>query len=158
MVIMFEVLMFLFENYMDSSVSLKADNQSIVIDLERVGFTRYEIDCALDWLDGLNQFQISVETVSMLASHSLRHFLIEESEQLGVDGRGFLLYLEQLGILDPVTREIVIDRVMALDSREVDLGRIKWVVLMVLFSQPDKKSALSLLQDMILADAIGVLH
>jgi uncharacterized protein Smg (DUF494 family) len=47
---------------------------------------------------------------------------------------------------------------MALDSREVDLGRIKWVVLIALFNQPDKKSALSLLQDMILSDAFDVLH
>jgi Smg protein len=158
MVIMFEVLMFIFENYMDSNISLKADNQTIVVELEKVGFTRYEIDCALDWLDGLNRFQTAVDSAPMLASPSIRHFLPEENEQFGVEGRGFLLYLEQLGILDPITREIVIDRVMALDGRDVDLGRIKWVVLMVLFSQPDKKSALSLLQDMILSDAFDVLH
>ncbi|MEO9206162.1 MAG: DUF494 domain-containing protein, partial [Gammaproteobacteria bacterium] len=89
---------------------------------------------------------------------AIRHYLTEETDRLGVDGKGFLLYLEQLGILDPITREIVIDRVMALDCREADLARIRWVVLMVLFNQPDKKSALSLLQDMILADAFDVLH
>ena len=158
MVIMFEVLMFIFENYMDSNISLKADNQTIMVELENVGFTRYEIDRAFDWLDGLSKFQVSVEAGPMLASRSIRHFLAEESEQLGVEGKGFILYLEQIGILDPIIREIVIDRVMALDSKEVDLGRIKWVVLMVLFSQPDKKSALSLLQDMILSDAFDVLH
>jgi Smg protein len=158
MVIMFEVLMFIFENYMDGNVSLRVDNQTMAIELQNVGFTRYEIDRALDWLEGLTRFQAAVESTPMLASHSLRHYLSEESEQLGVEGKGFLLYLEQLGILDPTIREIVIDRVMALDSKEVDLGRIKWVVLMVLFSQPDKKSALSLLQDMILADAFDVLH
>jgi Smg protein len=158
MVIMFEVLMFIFENYMDSNISLKADNQTIMVELENVGFTRYEIDRAFDWLDGLSKFQVSVEAAPMLASRSIRHFLAEESEQLGVEGKGFILYLEQIGIIDPIIREIVIDRVMALDSKEVDLGRIKWVVLMVLFSQPDKKSALSLLQDMILSDAFDVLH
>ncbi len=158
MVTMFDVLMFIFENYMDGNVALKTDNQTIAVELERVGFTRGEIDCALDWLDGLSRFKVAVEAAPILASPSLRHFLTEESEQLGVEGRGFLLYLEQLGILDPTTREIVIDRVMALDSRAVDLGRVKWVVLMVLFSQPDKKSALSLLQDMILSDAFDVLH
>lgn len=158
MVTMFEVLMFIFENYMDSNISLKTDNHTIVFELEKVGFTHYEIDCALDWLEGLNRFQTAVESAPMLANHSLRHFLPEESEQLGIEGRGFLLYLEQLRILDPVTREIVIDRLMALDGRDVDIGRIRWVVLMVLFSQPDKKSALSLLQDMILSDAFDVLH
>lgn len=155
---MFEVLMFIFENYMDSNISLKTDSQTIVVELEKVGFTRYEIDRALDWLDGLNRFQTAVESGPMIATQSIRHFLPEETELLGVEGKGFLLYLEQLGILDPITREIVIDRVMALDSKEVDMGRIKWVVLMVLFSQPDKKSALSLLQDMILSDAFDVLH
>ena len=155
---MFEVLMFIFENYMDSNISLKADNQTIMVELENVGFTRYEIDRAFDWLDGLSQFQVSVDTVPMLASRSIRHFIAEETEQLGVEGKGFILYLEQIGIIDPITREIVIDRIMALDNKEVDLGRIKWVVLMVLFSQPDKKSALSLLQDMILSDAFDVLH
>jgi Smg protein len=158
MVTMFEVLMFIFENYMDNNVSLKADNQTIVLELENVGFTRHEIDRALDWLDGLNRFQTAVESGPMVTSNSLRHFLPEESEQMGVEGKGFILYLEQLGILDPITREIVIDRIMALDTKEVDLGRIKWVVLMVLFSQPDKKSALSLLQDMILSDAFDILH
>jgi Smg protein len=158
MVTMFEVLMFIFENYMDGNVSLKADTQTIVLELEKVGFTHYEIDRALDWLEGLNRFQTSVESAPPLAAHSIRHYLPEETELLGVEGKGFLLYMEQLGIIDAITREIVIDRVMALDSKEVDMGRIKWVVLMVLFSQPEKKSALSLLQDMILSDAFDVLH
>jgi len=158
MVIMFEVLMFIFENYMDSSVVLKADSETIVVELERIGFARHEIDGALDWLEGLTQFQSAVESAPMLSKLSIRHYLPEESEQLGVEGRGFLLYLEQLAILDPITREIAIDRVMALDRKEVDLGRIKWVVLMVLFSQPEKKSSLLLLQDMILSDAFDVLH
>lgn len=155
---MFEVLMFLFENYMDSSITLKADNETIIVELERAGFSRVEIQRALDWLEGLHQYQLSFQTTPLSPTISMRHFLPEESEQLGIEGRGFLLYLEQLGILDAATREVVIDRVMALDKREVDLGLIKWVVLLVLFNQPDKKSALSLLQDMVLSDAIGALH
>jgi Smg protein len=154
---MFEVLMFLFENYMDSSAALNADSETIVLELEKVGFERYEIDRALEWIAGLNEFQTVVKA-GPLSNHAIRHYLPEENERLGMEGRGFLLHLEQIGILDPATREVVIDRVMALDSREVDLGRVRWVVLMALFNQPEKKSALSLLQDMILADAFDVLH
>ena len=155
---MFEVLMFLFENYMDGSITLRADNGTILAELEKIGFERHEIDRALHWLDTLNQHNGGQFVETQPSVPAMRHYLPEESEQLGIDGRGFLLYLERLGILDPLNREIVIDRVMALDRREVDLGRIKWVILMVLFSQPDKKSALSLLQDMVLSDASGVLH
>ena len=155
---MFEVLMFLFENYMDGSVVLKADTADVAVELEKIGFDRYEIDRALGWLAGLIEVQTAVLAGPRLTSKAIRYYLPEECERLGVEGRGFLLYLEQLGIIDPITREIVIDRLMALDNREVDVPRIRWVVLMVLFNQPDKKSALSLLQDMILADAFDILH
>lgn len=155
---MFEILMYLFENYMDGGVGLKADQDTIVSELEQAGFHRNEIGRALDWLDGLTRVQETVQTGAQLTNLSMRHYLLDESERLGIEGKGFLLYLEQLGILDPLTREVVIDRLMALDRREVDLGRIKWVVLIALFNQPDKKAALSLLQDMVLSDAFDVLH
>ncbi len=155
---MFEILMFLFENYMDAGVSLKSDNDAVVTELQRVGFDRDEIDRALDWLDGLDRFQQEVHSGPKITSQSIRHFLPFEREQFGMEGLDFLIHLERLGIVDSATREIVIDRVVALDTREVDLGRIKWVILMVLFNQPDKKAALSLLQDMILAEAFDALH
>lgn len=143
---------------MDGNVTLNADQSTIVNELEQAGFNRNEIGRALDWLDGLNKVQETVQSGPQFTPYAIRHFALEESELLGLEGKGFLLYLEQLSILDPMTREIVIDRLMALDNREVDLGRIKWVVLIALFNQPDKKSALSLLQDMILSDAFDVLH
>lgn len=143
---------------MDGSAALNADQDTVVSELEQAGFSRSEIGLALDWLDGLNRVQETVQSGVPFTSQAMRHYSLYESERLGIEGRGFLLYLEQLSILDPVTREVVIDRLMALDSREIDLGGIKWVVLIALFNQPDKKSALSLLQDMILSDAFGVLH
>lgn len=155
---MFEVLMYLFENYMDGNVSLNLDQDTIVGELEQAGFSRGEIARALDWLDGLSRVQQTAEAGPCPTPHAMRHYSVEENDRIGTEGRGFLLYLEQLSILDTMTREIVVDRLMALDPREVDLGRIKWVVLIALFNQPDKKSALSLLQDMILSDAFDVLH
>lgn len=155
---MFEVLMFLFENYMDGTVVLKADNGDIVIELERIGFRRNEIDRALDWLDGLIETQTAVMRSPGVSKQSIRCFSPEECDRMSVEARGFLMYLEQVNILDPLTREVVIDRLMALDMHEIDLPRVRWVTLMALFNQPEKKAALSLLQDMILADAFDVLH
>lgn len=155
---MFEILMYLFENYMDGSVALNADQDTIMSELELAGFARNEIGRALDWLDGLAKLQETVQSGPLFTSLAMRYYTYEEEERIGLAGRGFLLYLEQLGILDPMTREVVIDRLMALEYRELDMGRIKWVVLIALFNQPDKKSALSLLQDMILSDAFDVLH
>lgn len=155
---MFEILMYLFENYMEGGVALNADQDTIFSELEQAGFHRSEIGRALDWLDGLNRVQETVQSSPHLPSRAIRLYTPEEYEQISTEGRGFILYMEQLGILDSMTREVVIDRLMVLDRREIDLGRIKWVVLIALFNQPDKKSALSLLQDMILSDAFDVLH
>ncbi len=156
---MFKILMYLFENYMDGSVALNADQDTIIGELEMAGFNRGEIGMAFDWLDGLNRVQESVQaSPALMTQYALRHYTSEEQVKLGLEGIGFLLYLQQLSILDSMTREIVIDRLMALDHRDIDLGGIKWVVLIALFNQPDKKSALSLLQDMILSEAFDVLH
>jgi Smg protein len=155
---MFEILMFLFENYMSGSVMLPVDNETVVTELEKIGFDRHEVGRALDWLEGLNQYQLAFEAGPGFTSQALRYYLPQESERLTTEGVGLLMHLEQIGIIDAATREVVIDRLMALDPREIDPGRIKWVVLMALFNQPDKKTALSLLQDMILADSYDVLH
>lgn len=155
---MFEILMYLFENYMDGSVKLHADHDTVMAQLEQAGFHSHEIGQAFDWLEGLSRMQELDGAAHALTPYAMRHYTLEEKERIGVQGRGFLLYLEQIGILDPLTREVVLDRLMALDLHELDMGRIKWVVLIALFNQPDKKSALLLLQNMILSDAFGALH
>ena len=153
---MFEVLIYLFENYLEGGASLALNPDTIVTELEQAGFSRNEIGRALDWLHGLNRMQ-EVAT-NATTHHAIRHYTPQEMDHLGLETQGLLLYLEQLSILDPKTREMVIDRLMALDRFELSPNRVKWVVLIALFSQPDKKSALSLLQDMILSDAFDILH
>jgi Smg protein len=156
---MFDVVMFLIENYTDNGVSLITDKEAVTAELERVGFHKMEIDRALDWLDGLDRVQKAAADASpQLTGLSIRHYLPYEEERISMAGIGFLAYLEQLGILDARSREVVIDRLMALDKHEVDVARIQWVVLVALFNQPEKKPALSILQDLILSDAFGQLH
>ena len=53
------------------------------------------------------------------------------------------------GILSPLQREIVIDRLLALDTDEVDIERLKWVVLMVLSSQPGQEQAFARMEDLV---------
>jgi len=155
---MFEVVMFLIENYTNSGLDLVSNKAAVMAELENIGFPKQEIDRALDWLDGLEQVQTAVQSGFDLTKQSFRHYLASERDHLGSEGMGFLCYLEQLKVLDGMTREIVIDRLMALDKQEVDIPRIQWVVLVALFNQPQKKVALSLLQDLVLSDAFGKVH
>lgn len=158
---MFDVVMFLIENYMDNGVTLISDKELVTAELERIGFQKMEIDRALDWLDGLERVQetlVTLNSIKPASGVSFRHYLPYEEEQLGFEGIGFLIYLEQLGILDTLMREVVIDRLMVLDKQEVDIARIQWVALIALYNQPQKKTALALLQDLILSDAFGQSH
>ncbi|MDE2304972.1 MAG: DUF494 family protein, partial [Gammaproteobacteria bacterium] len=53
------------------------------------------------------------------------------------------------GILSAAQREIVIDRLLALDAEELDLDHVKWVVLMVLSSQSGQELAYERMEDLV---------
>ena len=89
---------------------------------------------------------------------AIRIFDTLEQARLDTDCRGYLVYLEQVGILSPTQRERVIDRLMALDGDEIDIEKLKWVVLMVLFSQPGAETAYSRMEDLVFEDRSGAIH
>ena len=151
-----DVLMYLFESFVDSEDEPEPDRNELREELEHAGFGAREIDRALDWLDGLN----AAELPSAPAPHTaaLRVFDRLEQERLDAKARGYLLHLEQLGILLPAHRELVIDRLLALDTDEVGIDQVKWVVMMVLFSRPDQQEAFSQMEDLVFADESAWLH
>jgi Smg protein len=75
-------------------------------------------------------------------------FIDSETERLDTDCRDFLIYLSNVGILDPQRRELVIDRLLALQSDEITLEDVKWVVLMVLFNQPGQEANYAWMEDL----------
>ena len=58
------------------------------------------------------------------------------------------MYLENVGILDAQRRELVIDRLQALEADEITLDDVKWVVLMVLFNQPGQEANFAWMEDL----------
>ena len=58
----------------------------------------------------------------------------------------------------PPQREILIDRLLALESRDIDVEQIKWVVLMVLFSQPGQELAYARMEDLVFEEESEVVH
>ena len=55
-------------------------------------------------------------------------------------------------------RELVIDRLLALDDEEIDVEQTNWVVMMVLFSQPGQKEAYAQMEDLVFADDSARVH
>jgi Smg protein len=151
-----DVLMYLFETFVDGDTEPEPDRNELREELVRAGFGDREIDRALEWLDGLNPGDGS--TGDAPQSAAIRVYDRGEQERLDPPARGYLLHLEQIGILRPAQRELVIDRLLALDSDDIDVEQIKWVVMMVLFSQPGHEHAYTQMEDLVFADARGSVH
>ncbi len=149
-----DVLMYLFECFVDSEDEPEPDRNELREELERAGFREREIDRALDWLDGLNVNDVAADAPAP-RSATVRIYDRLEQERLDSQCRGYMLHLEQIGILSPTQRELVIDRLMALDGSDIDIEQIKWVVMMVLFSQPGQEQAYARMEDLVFADDPG---
>ncbi len=156
-----DVLLYLFENYLEGELEDDTTHANLKLELEQAGFPGHEIDQAFSWLGSLS---VSEEVASELAlrepaTDAIRVYPNEESSVFPTECQGFMLHLEQLGILTPVSREQVIDRVLDLAAGEmVDLDQLKWVILMVLFSHSGDKAAFAELEEMMYSYDAEMLH
>ncbi|NGX17658.1 DUF494 domain-containing protein [Wenzhouxiangella sp. XN24] len=152
-----DVLMYLFETAGDDGVPPEPDREGLRDELERAGFRDREIDRALEWLDGLASRRAD-EVGEPPTERAMRIYGRDECIRMDTNGRGYMMYLEQIGILSAHQRELVIDRLMALDGEEIDVDDIKWVVLMVLFSQPGEETAYARMEDLVFEDRAWITH
>lgn len=151
-----DVLMYLFENYyMDEENPVAPDREAMQHELHTAGFPAPEIERAFNWLEDL---ATGTPPAVMQAEHSLRLFSEQETGRLDTECQGLLLFLEQKGVLNPISRELVIDRAMALENEDFDIEQLKWVVLMVLFNQPGEEAAYAWLEDMVFENMTNRLH
>jgi len=157
---MFDILMYLFENYIHSEAEVMVDHELLTDELTRAGFHQDEIYKALTWLEKLSalQFTDAYPYLTPTVSKSVRIYTSQEMALLDMECRGFLMFLEQVNVLDFTTREMVIDRVMELDTQYFSMEDLKWVVLMVLFNVPGKEKAYSQMEDLIFDEQEGPLH
>ena len=153
----FDVLMYLFETYIDAEEDPEPDQNELRGELVKAGFGDVEIDRALDWLDALAENH-DARIFNPQTEHGTRVYNELETERLDSQCRGFILYLEQIGILSPPQRELLIDRLLALETPDIDVDQIKWVVLMVLFSQPGQELAYARMEDLVFDEEPTELH
>jgi Smg protein len=141
----FDVLMYLFENYMEDDIDSLPPSDTLKNELHEAGFEYKNVIKAFDWLESLNT-QIDINPS---VAPTFRIFSTEESNKLDIECRNLLIFLEYSGILNSSNREIVIDRAMALEEEDLSIDQLKWIVLMVLLSQPNEEYAFSRMEDMV---------
>jgi Smg protein len=166
-----DILIYVFDRYMLDEAPEMLERDDLARDLERAGFGHAHVERALDWLaalveaanrsaerSGSSALSGSPAEAAATRAHAdttgaVRVFSECELARLSTECRGFLMTLERLGVLTPQQREIVVERMLALDADELDTEQLKWVVLMVLSSQPDGGQAFARMEDLALGSA-----
>lgn len=139
---MFDVLVYLYENYYRPDACPDAD--TLARKLAAAGFEGDEIHSALSWLSGLATVTQTTIPVAYAESTSFRVYVDVEYERLSPECIGFLSFLESAGVLNPLLREVVIERALATDETPVSLESLRVIVLMVFWSQGEEPDALIL--------------
>ena len=140
---MFEVLVFVYENYWQGDAC--PESPQLRRKLCAMGFEDEDIQEALTWLTALTlatgDCQPAHEARGRSTPRSLRIYGVEEQNHLGAECLAYIGFLESAGYLNPLQREIVLERAMAVRHDPVlDLDDLRIIVLMVYWSlgiEPD---------------------
>ena len=137
---MYDILAYLFENCQHAE--LAQDRERVAQKLAAAGFDGSDISEALHWLAGMRVTLQDRECVLPDSRTSFRAFAPRELAKLDAQCRGFLITLEQSGILSAQARELVIERCLAASGPTLTLQQLKVVVLMVLWNRQTPTSRL----------------
>jgi Smg protein len=137
---MYDILVYLFENCHQAEVA--DDRERVARKLSAAGFEDADISEALHWLAGVLRAPPGASASLPDARSSFRAFAPRELAKLDAECRGFLITLEQSGILTPETRELVLERSLAASGHSLSLDQVKLIVLMVLWNQQTPTSQL----------------
>jgi Smg protein len=154
-----DILIYVFDRYMLEETPAVPQREQLARSLERAGFAPAKVERALDWLTDLafGHQQLTPDEGSTPRG-TLRVYTDSELARLSTESRGLLLQLERARVLTPQQREIVIERMLALDADEPDSEQLKWVVLMVLSSQPGQEQAVERLGRLVAESAFNAPH
>jgi len=151
-----DILIHLFENFLDAEDDSAPSRDALKQELDQAGYPEADIERALAWLESL--VAAPDRAMNEGTARAVRVFSGQEQVRLDTDVRGYLLHLENLGILSAAQREVVIDRLLALEAEELDIEQLKWVVLMVLFSQPGQENAYQRMEDLVFDERRDAMH
>lgn len=160
-----DILLYVFDRYMFDEAPEVPEREALARDLASAGFGEANVERALDWLADLagERSRAPLPVTRPVGGNggqvaSLRVFSPVEAARLSVEIRGLLMSLEQAEILNPSQRELVIDRLLALDVEDLNTEQVRWVVLMVLSSQPGQEQACARMETLVFDTDASATH
>ena len=153
-----DVLMYMLDHYAFKNANSAKEQDVLITQLQEVGFAASNVEKAFDWLKGLTADKQPSNIALLAKTSSLRIFSPKETNILNDECQGFILFLEQLNVLSPEDRELTIERVMALEYKDIDLQQLKWVIFIVLSNRPGKEAALAWMEAVVMGETCVTFH
>lgn len=106
------------------------------------GYSESEISSAFSWLmDRLNnESEEIIAKQEPSLSNSFRHLHEIEKAVISIEAYGYLIQLRELGIIDHLDLEQILERAMMSGASEVDVDDVKAVVAAMLISSDNLES------------------
>jgi Smg protein len=137
---MFEVLVFMFENYIAHHTL--PDNEVMTQELSAAGFEQPDIVGAVDWFHHLKTMQIQPVAEYSHQHTSLRQLTEKELKKINLESLSFVLFLQQAGVINDVERDLILDRAMALKQEHISIEEMRWITMIALWNVGREKDYL----------------
>ncbi|MBX9676358.1 MAG: DUF494 domain-containing protein [Methylotenera sp.] len=137
---MFEVLVFMFENYF--SHHSMPDIDVMEQELSAAGFEKTDINGAFDWYQEM-KYQLMQPALNYSHEHSgMRIFSDKEIKKINTESIGFVLFLQQANVINDMERDLIVDRAMALKQEVITVEEMRWISMIALWNEGREKDYL----------------
>lgn len=134
---MFEVLVFMFENYFANQTM--PDDATLEQELSEAGFEQNDILGAFDWYDVMKSMLNAPELDYAHHETATRLFTKSEFRKINTESLGFLIFLQQASVINDMERDLIIDRAMALKQSLITIEETRWITMMALWNKGREK-------------------
>ena len=137
---MFEVLVFIFENYIAHHAL--PDDDVMTQELSAAGFNQKDIQGAVGWFQEMKSM-LTQPSATYSHQHSATRILAEsELKKINIESISFVLFLQQANVINDVERDLIIDRAMALKQEQVNIEEMRWITMIALWNEGREKDYL----------------
>ena len=137
---MFEVLVFMFENYIAHHAL--PDDEIMTQELSAAGFEQSDIVGAVDWFHEMRNMLIEPPAVYTHQHTSMRVFSEIEHKKISLESISFVIFLQQANVINDVERDLILDRAMALKQEQIKIEEMRWITMIALWNAGREKDYL----------------
>ena len=137
---MFEVLVFMFENYFAHHAM--PDSEVLTQELSAAGFAQSDISGAVCWFDEMKTMLNQPPAIYNHQHSATRIFATLELKKINTESISFILFLQQADVINDVERDLIIDRAMALKQQHIHIEEMRWITMIALWNKGREKDYL----------------